>query len=480
MNSEKPGALYLRLSKEMQAQKGDALERQRFVLRRAIASNGWQVPIEYEFCDLLSGRTSDRPEYQKLVALIKGRKIGLLAVERIDRISRDIQEIATFQKLLERNGVLFYEHYLGRVFDFSNPEDWKYFLQSGLTAEEESRKMSRRIKGNKEYYRSLGKFQGGRVPFGLKKSESGAFEVDFEKLEEAKQRIIWFLKTKSPVETTRLIYQNHGKRISYQSLLRWLNSPAIRGHMPYLFGDVQTRDRVKENERDVFKLNRTPSQILYNQHQSIFDFLEPGVEKEVDLLLRLGQRRQKKNTYVHALTGLVKCDRCGEFCHLLTSVKRSGLRQRSFQCRKYREHRACQPEPGGKITTNYNYIEELLIEALCDRAIEVIEAGLEDLENQQESPEVQKLRAEIARVEKLVEVDEDFRATLEKKQAALRKILDAPTDNQLRHRKEDLVQMGSNILFWQLMPEEDKQALFHQFVESIRVDGDRVIIKLTV
>jgi DNA invertase Pin-like site-specific DNA recombinase len=52
-----------------------------------------------------SGSHADRPAYQKLLRLVRSGKIDLVAVTRIDRLSRNMRDIARLLGELDRGGV---------------------------------------------------------------------------------------------------------------------------------------------------------------------------------------------------------------------------------------------------------------------------------------------------------------------------------------------------------------------------------------
>jgi DNA invertase Pin-like site-specific DNA recombinase len=156
-------ATYRRISKEETARKTDAYIHQGWLLDRKVADFPGRERLSFE--DMQSGRKDDRPDFLKLIAAIESNLIDTLVITRIDRIGRDVESNARLQKQLERKKVLVFEILLGRFLDWSNPNDWSYFVQAGLDGEKESRMLSTRVRQTFEFLRSQGKIGGGRVGF---------------------------------------------------------------------------------------------------------------------------------------------------------------------------------------------------------------------------------------------------------------------------------------------------------------------------
>ena len=77
-------ALYARVSTK---DKGQDTENQLAQLREFAIRNGWQ--IAFEFCDTVSGGTSDRAEFQKMFQAASRREFDILLFWSLDRLSRE-------------------------------------------------------------------------------------------------------------------------------------------------------------------------------------------------------------------------------------------------------------------------------------------------------------------------------------------------------------------------------------------------------
>ena len=70
-------------------------------------SEGWiALPARYDD-DGRSGATTDRPAFQQLLRDIADGKVDVVAVYKIDRLSRSLTDFARLIELFERNSVTF-------------------------------------------------------------------------------------------------------------------------------------------------------------------------------------------------------------------------------------------------------------------------------------------------------------------------------------------------------------------------------------
>src|SRR4051812_7867001 len=85
--------IYARFSSELQSE--DSIADQIEVCRRYIERQGWVLVDTYEDA-AISGASSARPAYQKLVSDLDRGKFDIVVVEALDRLSRKLADIAQF------------------------------------------------------------------------------------------------------------------------------------------------------------------------------------------------------------------------------------------------------------------------------------------------------------------------------------------------------------------------------------------------
>lgn len=101
----KRAVIYTRVSTDEQAMKGNSLQDQEEVLRKACAQDGVEV-IDHIKDDGYSAKTFHRPGFQKFLEdLNKGLKVDLLYVVRWDRFSRNMENGFLMLRDLRNYGV---------------------------------------------------------------------------------------------------------------------------------------------------------------------------------------------------------------------------------------------------------------------------------------------------------------------------------------------------------------------------------------
>ena len=85
-------ALYARVSTEEQAREGQSIENQIDRLTAYAKFQGWQnVQVFADYGE--SAKNMDRPEMQRLLKLIKRKKVAVVATMAVDRLSRDLLDM---------------------------------------------------------------------------------------------------------------------------------------------------------------------------------------------------------------------------------------------------------------------------------------------------------------------------------------------------------------------------------------------------
>ena len=85
---------YYRVSTDKQGASGLGLEAQKTAVRNYLKD---KYPPDYQFTEVESGKSSDRPELQKALELCKKEK-AVLIVAKLDRLSRDLHFITSLSK----------------------------------------------------------------------------------------------------------------------------------------------------------------------------------------------------------------------------------------------------------------------------------------------------------------------------------------------------------------------------------------------
>ena len=159
-----PGwAIYLRTSDKDAQNPVQSQERQRFAIQRSILDTS-DLPLINEYSDVLTGRTANRSNYQKMLSDARSGLFSHVAVERADRFGRNDTEALRAIDELDALGIAvrFANHPDLNPMD---PDDRIIVALSFTLARRESILSGLRIKGAAEAKRNSGGYLG-RIPDG--------------------------------------------------------------------------------------------------------------------------------------------------------------------------------------------------------------------------------------------------------------------------------------------------------------------------
>ena len=156
-------ALYIRVSTERQANEGDSLEEQESELKKYCDFRKFaihQIYIERG----KSGGNTNRPEYQKLIKDIQGRKIKAVVVKKLDRLSRSLLDFENLMRLMNENDVEFIS--IKENFDTTTAMGKAMLRVALVFAQLEREQTLERLSDVMNYRATQGLFNGGFRPFG--------------------------------------------------------------------------------------------------------------------------------------------------------------------------------------------------------------------------------------------------------------------------------------------------------------------------
>jgi site-specific DNA recombinase len=481
-------ASYRRVSKKEQSTDGEALIRQTWQLRQFL---GEREHVEFE--DIQSGRKDDRPEYQRMLGMVEAGSVDKIVVTRIDRITRNLEENSRIAKLFERKKVEIFELLLNRAIDWKNPNDWEYFVRSGMKAESESRMLSARIGQTFDYHRAQGKMAGGRVGWPYKRDDRGFIVPDPDQWDKAVRAILIIIEAGGT--TARALVRIREEVGIKQKTLTWLHYWArgalIRGHTPM---DTRNESGYRRRKSD------PPPKVLENTHPSLLKdprLLNASIDAEKKLAQLFAENKRKKGRAKqyrdYPLSGLLFCSRCGGACHIKRnhSPKYPSKTYFYIMCGARATQMAhCGGEYGtlvGKksISSSYGLADRAAIDALRERADELIRLGEIEASRGEEAnaepPEVTKLRAQIAQLEGMA--DPDLRDAISSKQSQLNRLLIDESQGAAQIDQEEraaLIQLAGSANAWGRLTDSEKKYLYHQWIEAIICDGDNFTVRLKI
>lgn len=161
-------AIYTRISRDVQGQ-GLGVERQLEDCRKLATSLKVTVVGEYSDNDISAFSGRKRHGYERLLTDIEQGRVDVVICWNIDRLLRQSKELERYIDLCRPRDVSTHEVTAGRL-DLTTPSGRATAKTRGAWAQFESEHKAERIQRQKAQAAKAGKYLGGRVPWGWKKS----------------------------------------------------------------------------------------------------------------------------------------------------------------------------------------------------------------------------------------------------------------------------------------------------------------------
>ena len=316
-------APYNRVSTDEQAKEGFSLEAQDEINRKHIQTEGW----DYfgSFTDPgFSGKNLKRPEMQALLKAIEQKRVQIVVVHKLDRLTRNIGDLNDLIKLFDKQGVklvsvtekLDTSTAMGRMFVFMLGIFAQWFREN--LAEEVIKGMSKRA--------DKGLRNASVAPYGYRNREgSNSLEIDSEQAE-------W----------VRLIYQWYAeKQWGFQRITKELNLRNVTGNRggawhqnivqyilsnPTYIGKHHWKPKTAPEEARI---------IRGGDHEPIID--EVTFYKVQTIMKRRSMGDIPRSSRdAHPFSGILRCGDCGSPYHGRKMKHKYGL---YFNYRCYRKNK---------------------------------------------------------------------------------------------------------------------------------------------
>jgi len=305
-------ALYVRVSTEEQAENPEgSIRNQEERLRATVAFKNMEGPfgdIVAIFIDRAkSGKDTNRPELQRLLAAIRRHEIDLVMVSELSRLSRSIKDFSEIWELMRANSCGF--HSLRENFDTTTAAGEMVLYTVANIAQFERRQVSERVSANFQARAARGLYNGGVLPLGYRliHEKPGFLEIESE-----------------PAETVRMAFQAFLKEGTLSSAAKWLNANGHKvkretqggNHRPRLgHFTVANLHSILTNKSYLGVRRYTVRGEIKETKANWPAIIDEPTFTKVQDQLKANHRRKKpesESRYPYQLTGLVKCAGCGE------------------------------------------------------------------------------------------------------------------------------------------------------------------------
>ena len=270
-------AIYIRVSTDTQARKGDSLGEQIETLKKYIDEQPDLVLYDTYIDDGVSGQKLDRGDFTRLLDDVKDGKVDFIIFTKLDRWFRSLRHYLNTQAILEKHNVAWLA-VSQPFYDTSTPQGRAFVAQSMMFAELEAQNDSVRIKDVFNYKYKRGEVLSGKTPLGY--SIKDKHLVPNEDAEKAAAVFKHYDKTNSLNSTTLFLEHEYGIVMTTPNLKK-----SILANTKYI---------------GVFRDNENFCPAIIDRE--LFD--------RVQLNLKRNVKSSVKRDYV--FSGLIVCAHCGK------------------------------------------------------------------------------------------------------------------------------------------------------------------------
>lgn len=316
---------YIRVSTEEQASAIEgSLDNQKYRLKAYVDMKNTQVKswgevVDYYIDDGFSAKDTRRPAYQRMMSDIKRKKIDLILITDLSRLSRNIYDFCNLMDELEKNEAQFLS--IKEQFDSTTPAGKMMIYNMINLAQFEREQISERVALGAHSRAMRGLMNGARAILGYDKHEDkpGSYVVNENEAKDVRKIFRHFLNTGSCAKTVKELVQagikpklsgKYGKlKISHkwtcQTLTSLLSSAAYTG-----FHEVNKANKKKDQSRlkphQQYKLVKATWPPIVPED----DFnLAQKLLAEAKKLERVRLEGAEDRFYV--LSGILRCGECG-------------------------------------------------------------------------------------------------------------------------------------------------------------------------
>lgn len=492
---------YVRVSSREQAEDTQALEQQR---ARVIAAGA-----EYIFEDVQKGRDKKRPNFDKLIDLVKCGKIRKVVITRIDRITRSLVMLKRLVDVFNEYGVDL--EILDQNLDLSSAQGKLLLNILGTLAEWEVDLLSERVKHGKQHQRNQ-KWANGSCPWGYR-VENHQYVLDqtpflcllsdrpdnYLELSQTNDRpmlpgrtiaelardcIDIFFQKKGARRALKVIFSKYGIvktqakfngtdkvfHWTIRGFTQWLMNPVLDGHTAYLrYKTINGKCRFLPQDQWQIVQDTHPHQRLFRDDEAaaVKTIIQTNLcnGSGTFQMSLTGSDNYRPFTYQ---TGLIHCQECGSRC----TAKGNGAKYLYYACRH-----------AGLGCTNHKavkrqHIEESIIEALVEKSHRLNQGeSLFDKPLSVPSEALVELEAKLAWLEQSPSFDPDIEDLKQKirRQIEEEKNPFLSKDKVFDSSVEELIRAGNNLAIWHLLNNDEKVEIYRKLVKKVYIRDGKVV-----
>lgn len=282
-------ALYIRVSTEDQAKEGYSIEAQKDSLTKYALNEDWDI-VDYYIDDGYSAKDMNRPQLQRLIQDIRSKKVDIVLVHKLDRLTRSVRDLYSLLEEFEKYNCAFYSRQ--ERFDITTTMGRAMLGMLGIFAQWERETIAERVYTGMEQKHLSGERNGAIAPMGYDLIDGKLVpnkDADF-----VRRLFKMYLEHKGILTITRLINQE-GYNFNAKTIYYILMNPVYCGKIRWNY-----RKNGKLTEKEI---------IVDGDHEPLIS------EEEFNRVQQIrGFRKSLKKaaTSEYSFSGVLFCGRCGK------------------------------------------------------------------------------------------------------------------------------------------------------------------------
>ncbi|WP_373845480.1 recombinase family protein [Clostridium sp.] len=348
-------AIYSR--KSVETDTGESIKNQIAICKRYFERENEECKFEIFEDEGFSGGNINRPDFKRMMHLVKLKQFDVVAVYKIDRIARNIVDFVNVFDELDKLNVKLVSVTEG--FDPSTPIGKMMMMLLASFAEMERMNIAQRVKDNMKELAKMGRWSGGTAPTGysIERVKEAGKEVSYLKKEKEADNIKEIFKKYASGYTAFEIHKYFklkGLKYNPKTIYGILTNPtylrATEQSIAYLknrgytvYGEPNGRGFLPYNRRPRYKGVKAWKDknmlVGVSKHEAVID-LNLWIAAQNQLEEKTVAPHPHESSFTFLTGGIMKC-KCGSGMGVSPGRQRSdGTRRYYFTCsgKRYRQN----------------------------------------------------------------------------------------------------------------------------------------------
>nr|MBQ4456590.1 recombinase family protein [Clostridia bacterium] len=430
---------------------------------------GFKVVGEY-IDRAISGRTDDRPDFQRMIADSSKKQFSYVVVWKLDRFARNRYDSAMYKAKLKKNGV--------KVLSAMEPisDSPESIIMEGLLesmAEYYSANLSENVKRGQRESILKHNWTGGGVPYG--------YRVQDKKL----------LPRDDTAPIVKEIFEKYASGISKKEICEDLNRRGLRTYAGCTFTKASLETMLKNKKYiGIFSYG----ELSYEDEgiRLISDDLFNKVQKKLSATKRAPAEGKAKVEYL--LRGKAFCGHCGSRLVGECGRSKTGEVHYYYACAKKKKSHSCKKKNEQKGFLEWYVVEQTMAYILDPARLDhVADAVVKAYDKEFNTDEIKGMERELTRIEKEANAAVDFMVSTDRKdlqqryQQKLEQLEDRKADIEselsklriavsIRYTHEQVVAWLKTICRGDPTDEDFQRRIIDIFINSVYVFDDKIVI----